>query len=934
MKAMLRAALLAALISGAAAAGNKPLYKPAPAWVLPAPPIDPASLNDTSAALLVLDQQQRLEDGRVWVYTDTATRVVSQQALMQLGTVKLDWSPDHGDLIVHRLQILRGGQTIDLLKSREPLSVLRRELGLEQLLITGVLTATMSVPGLQVGDVLRISYSTTSSDPALHGAMDSTAFLPADPARIGFARARILWKLKDDVRWKALSKVAAPKIADIGQYRELTVTLPLARQPEIPGDAPQRYHPLPLLETSTFPDWQSVSRTVAPLFVDAATVRPGSPLAVEIARIAAASTDPRVRTALALQSVQGNIRYLAISLDHGNLVPQIPEKTWTVRYGDCKAKTVLLLAMLKGLGVEVEPVLASIGLGDYLPERLPSARAFNHILVRGTIGGKTLWLDGTGGGARLADLDDTPNLRWVLPLRTAGATLEHIETHADARPRFEIAETLDLSAGIGVAAPFSAEITVRGPAAEQFKSASAQINEAKRRELIDNFVRQATRQAVIVTRDLDYNAQTATATIRATGITGGDWRREDQRYQLPIDRTLPKIGFAGDRARAEWKAIPVATGGVGSLVTHTTIKLPRNGAGFALEGERSLPGPIAGVRIKRVATLSGATASVEDRVEATAAEIAPADIPATRARVTQAQSRALKLLAPRDYPPRWRVVSEAGRSGALKPVDAALGKAIDEADINEKPAHLLARAQFRAGVFDRKGAIIDLTTAIASRPSTAAYLVRAALRRDVRDDIGALADAKAAYALDPGALPVIATFTRLQAEQGQRDAALALIEEKVSSGGEQKAAYLGLKAELLARAGRADDALTAVDAAIAAKPGDPEFLNNRCWIKGTLGVKLDTALKDCTKAIELGDATAQALDSRAMVYLKMGRLDDAKADLDAALDQNPELAQSMFVRAVIEKRQGATARAADDFTGARLMLPRVDEEYARYGVKV
>lgn len=933
MRIFLRAALLAALVSSAAAAGNRPLYKPAPAWVLPAPPIDPAGLNDTSAAVLVLDQQQRLEDGRVWVYADTATRVASEQALMQLGTIKLQWQPDEGDLIVHRIQIVRGAQTIDLLKSRDPLTVLRREAGLESLMIDGVLTATMPVQGLAVGDVLRVSYSMTRNDPVLRGAMQSGAFLPADPYRVGFARARVLWKRGDAVRWKALSKVEGAKVQTSGAYQELTVRLPLGKQPEVPADAPQRFHPLPVLELSSFADWPAVSKTMAPLFNAAGTAKPGSPLSTEIARIKAASSNPRTRAAMALRSVQGNVRYLFNGLDHGNYVPQMPEKTWEVRYGDCKAKTLLLLSMLNGVGIEAEPVLANLGQGDYLPERLPSAGAFNHVLVRARIGGHSLWLDGTGGGARLADLDDTPNLHWVLPLRVAGATLERIETHADAQPRIEIDETIDLKAGIGVAAPFTAEIMLRGPSAEQIKTASAQISEDKRRELIDNLVRQATRPAVITTRDLSYDAETGTAMIRATGITGGDWAREDQRYQLSIDRTLPKIGFGGDRARPEWKTIPVATPGVGTLLTRTTIKLPRGGAGFALEGERTLPEPIAGVRVKRVATLVGGTASVEDRVEETAVEIAPADIPATRARVTQAQSRALKVLAPRDYPARWRVVSEAGRSGALKPVDAALGKAIDEAEANEKPARLFARAQFRAGVFDRKGAITDLTSAIASRPSTAAYLVRSSLRRDVHDDAGALADAKAAYALDPGLLPVIASFTRLQSEQGQRDAALTLIEDKVASGGEQKAAYLGLKAELLARAGRAADALAAADAAVAAKPGDPEFLNNRCWIKGTLGMKLDTALKDCTKAIELGDVTAQALDSRAMVYLKLGRLDDAKADLDAALDQSPELAQSMFVRAVIEKRQGATARAADDLTGARLMLPRVEEEYARYGVK-
>jgi hypothetical protein len=69
------------------------------------------------------------------------------------------------------------------------------------------------------------------------------------------------------------------------------------------------------------------------------------------------------------------------------------------------------------------------------------------------------------------------------------------------------------------------------------------------------------------------------------------------------------------------------------------------------------------------------------------------------------------------------------------------------------------------------------------------------------------------------------------------------------------------------------------------------------------------------------------------VYFKLGRLDDALIDIDAALDQAPELAASRFMRGVIAQRQGRAAEAADDLAAARFASPRIDEQYARYGVK-
>ncbi|WP_163277054.1 hypothetical protein, partial [Klebsiella aerogenes] len=70
------------------------------------------------------------------------------------------------------------------------------------------------------------------------------------------------------------------------------------------------------------------------------------------------------------------------------------------------------------------------------------------VLVRATIGGKSLWLDGTGSGTRLADLDDTPPFRDVLPLRPGGAELMPLPMRAPARPIMETSLEFDQRAGL------------------------------------------------------------------------------------------------------------------------------------------------------------------------------------------------------------------------------------------------------------------------------------------------------------------------------------------------------------------------------------------------------------------------------------------------------------------------------------------------------
>ena len=147
------------------------------------------------------------------------------------------------------------------------------------------------------------------------------------------------------------------------------------------------------------------------------------------------------------------------------------------------------------------------------------------------------------------------------------------------------------------------------------------------------------------------------------------------------------------------------------------------------------------------------------------------------------------------------------------------------------------------------------------------------------------------------------------------------------------ATYLQFKSDALARVGRGAEAVAAMDLAVKAKPGNTDMLNGRCWAKATTRLMLDTALKDCTKAIELGESPAAALDSRALVYYQLGRMDEALADIEAALDIAPGQGPTLYLRGVIRRRRNDTAAGNADLAAARLMNPAIDVDYKRWGVE-
>ncbi len=910
-------------------ASETPRYEPAPAWVAPAPPIKQGAGLPFYA---MLDQQTRIADGVVWSYRELGTRAISADALARMGTVTLNWQPFHGDLIIHRVDIVRDGQHIDVLKAGQKFDVIRREQGLEQLEMNGVLTATLQVEGLRVGDVLDIAYSESVKDPALKGGVQAAAAALAEPFKVDFARARMMWPTGTQIQWKAYPTGLKATESDAAGWHEVNFTLPAAKQPDVPGDAPQRFRPFQAIEAASFADWPAVSAVFIPLYETQGLIKPGTPLAQEVAKIRARESDPRRRVAAALSLVQDRVRYFADGMNGGNYVPQSPERTWSAGYGDCKAKTLLLLAILHGLDIEAEPVLANIGEGDLVAVRLPAPEAFNHIFVHAKVGTEDLWLDGTARGTRQEDMDDPPPFHFVLPLRSGGAPLLQLPAKAPARPTRITTVDIDESAALGIGAPFTATVVLHGGQADALRATVSQLDNEKLLSLAQTSLAGAAGpSAAVATQKFDFDAEAGTVTISMTGIARPGWRRQDHLWRLRPASTFSNLSLNSDRARPAWKDIPVALGEANHTVVTTRLRLPDGGRGIALEGDGGMDLDVAGRRYLRKATLAEGLLTIEERSTSTGEELPAAQLPATRGKLAASQGRTVRLATGPDYAPPYQQVAAAARAHKLDQL-AALHATI----IAVKPddsARYINRAVFYENSFQRELALADLDKAVSLDGNASTLLLRAIMLVDVGQKAKAAADFQAVLGLDPSSKLALTQLGLLQIDAGRKDDALAPIDQHLESADEDKPDWEAAKAELLARAGDSDGAIAAIDKAIAVKSANASFLNQRCWIKGTLSVQLDSALQDCTRAIELTENNVAALDSRAMVYFRLNRMSEALADVNAALDRNPMEASSLYLRAAIERKTGKAASADTDAASARLLSPRIDEEYARWKIK-
>lgn len=99
-----------------------------------------------------------------------------------------------------------------------------------------------------------------------------------------------------------------------------------------------------------------------------------------------------------IEYVQNNIKYIySNDYMHGHK-PQLPSETFSKKQWDCKAKVVLLVAMLRKLWVDASPILVNYSSDFYLSHYLPSGLNYNHVIVKIEKDWKTYFVDPTKTG--------------------------------------------------------------------------------------------------------------------------------------------------------------------------------------------------------------------------------------------------------------------------------------------------------------------------------------------------------------------------------------------------------------------------------------------------------------------------------------------------------------------------------------------------------
>ncbi len=710
LRHLLAGILILAAAPAVARAGEALKYAPAADWVRPMAPGE-AVYNDVRADHAVLGRslQIHLRDGGSDDYVETFVRLQTPSGL-RVGRPTVTWDPADETVTINKLEIIRGGQVIDLLARGQSFFVMRRETQLDDDILTGDLTAMIEPEGLQVGDVLDFAYTRNLSVPEM-GTYAANVVGISNAAASGKTELRFLWDNARPMQWHLTPDMPVPNLVHGADSTELDLDLTGYMAPPEQADLPDRDTEVASVQLSQFPSWQKVSATMAPFFDRAATLTVDSPLRAEIDRIRASSNDPKVRAAEALHLVESAIAYAAVPGREDGQIPPAADVTWVRRWGDCKAKTALLTALLRALDIDATPSLVDTDDGDGIGEKLPSLGLFDHVIVRSVIGGNTYWLDATHDVDGTLDQLAPAAEKWALPLTVAGETLQPIVVAPYDLPTLEHHIELDASAGLEVPAKVRLEIVHRGSRAftDNLKY-SALMPEALDDQLRKDWLKNGYEWLDIDSAEMHFDADAGEIHYIFQGHADMYWQPHaagaSAAYEADVMRLItlvkPPARVAGLYADA-----PVALNYPLYIRDTETIRLPNDGQGYGLVGG-AVDTKIIGLQLHRAVSLKDGVVSIEASKRSLVPEVPIAEIQAAAATLSSLHDQ-VYVTAPGHALPTAEADASPAVAGAPLPAATLTGSrgAIDGSDaaavVSSVPAAKPAPAS--ASMLDRLAAL-------------------------------------------------------------------------------------------------------------------------------------------------------------------------------------------------------------------------------------
>ncbi|GGF63307.1 DUF3857 domain-containing protein [Wenyingzhuangia marina] len=376
--------ILTLLITLTAHSNNDPRMFKNPSWVKKTTFSDNSDKEVGGFRYLLCDSQDNIAEETY--YRHYAIKILNTEGIQEMSDITIVHDPSYERLKLHSVVIIREGEEINKITDSK-IQTLQRETDSERSLYDGSLSTIINLHDVRVDDIIEYSYSIVGNNPVNKGHYSNTFYIdytfPVEKVNY-----RVITDKKRKLIFKTYLNCPKPNIKKTIYGTEYSFTKIKAEQITYDNNVPYWFEGQKKVLFTTFSNWEEVVKWAIPLFEYDKNKKLDFPSIPENKTI-------EEKIVYLVQFIQDEIRYLGFEGGINGFKPHSPQKVYNQRYGDCKDKSLLLVALLRQIDIEAYPLLLHSDNKHITANKPPSNIVFNHCVVNFKLNDKDYFIDPT-----------------------------------------------------------------------------------------------------------------------------------------------------------------------------------------------------------------------------------------------------------------------------------------------------------------------------------------------------------------------------------------------------------------------------------------------------------------------------------------------------------------------------------------------------------
>ncbi len=351
---------------------------------------DPSVRNDTIYSLAVKPQDYPgqpyitlLEDGVVRFEEDGRSRmtyrwvvqILTPQAAEQWGNLSIPYTTGRERLTINWTRVLRANGSVI---SEKPAHMLESiaPIAQEAPVYSDTRVRQFTLAGVAANTIVDYSYTIETTKPFVPGDFWTTWAMGAGHVT---RRSRFILDVPASLTPRIQERnVHFARLVNQSRGRRVYIWAasdipPVTTEPFAP-DTSTLYPQITVAAPIT---WQGISSWYAGLTRRRYRLTPALIQQLSTVVSGASTLDDSLRAVY--RWVAQDFRYVSLSLGMGGYLPRMPMSVWETKYGDCKDKATLFIALVRHMGVAAYPVLLSSTGG--VNRSMPSTGQLDHMIA-------------------------------------------------------------------------------------------------------------------------------------------------------------------------------------------------------------------------------------------------------------------------------------------------------------------------------------------------------------------------------------------------------------------------------------------------------------------------------------------------------------------------------------------------------------------------